>query len=209
MTQNNHHTLLFSILRFYSLASPVVFVIVTAYLGFITPGYNHLAHSVSRLAITANGVHQTFNLIQLASGLAVTGWLLTRRLTHPASIRTVKTVFAVSAACILAAAAFPTDPFESTRFNPALFTTHGVMHYAVVIGFILLSPAGIWQLTRSFAREQAFARLSRLTAFMGYTALFGCLLWFAAYLTGQFTGYLGLIQKSIILWVLGWVMLLR
>ena len=185
-----------------------MFTAIVAVLGFVTPGYSHANHTISRLAIEKYGWIQTLNFLQFAMGLAAAGAVIAKRMYRESSRRIIRTLFSFSAALLVLAALTPTDPIEDMRFSLRIFSPTGAMHVGTVIVFLLISPLGISRLLRALQAEPDYNHLTPLTAFVGYTALVASIVWFGFYMTGLLLEYRGIFQKAIALLVIIWIELM-
>jgi hypothetical protein len=192
------------VIRIHTVLAPILFITIFIWLGSVQPGYDPLRYTVSRLAIGENGWIQNLNFLQLAAALLMLSSILTRATSSRKTKRAFRLAFGSAAAALILAAIFPTDPAETRMiFN---FTPAGLMHAGTVVGFVFLSPYIIWSLADAFATIPKLRFLKTVTLLAGKIALFACLLWFIYYPFGLKTGYLGLGQKVIITWALGWIL---
>ena len=189
--------------------SPILFAIVVIVLGSVTPGYDQINYSISRLAIEKYGWIQSLNFVQLSIALFLTGRNLSALLKHEAADRTLKTIFRFSGMMLIVAAVFPTDPMENVPLDVTILTPTGLVHIAMVILFLLLSPLGILSLADIFKREPLFKRYTSYTLFAGFSAFLGSIVWFTFYFQGMYLEYRGIFQKIIVLPVLIWLILLN
>lgn len=195
-------------MQLFALLSPIVFTVVVAVLGFVTPGYNHLSHTISRLAIEKYGWIQILNFLQFAVGLVMSGSVISRSMQHETSRRVMRTIFSFSAALLVLAALTPTDPIENMRFSFRIFTPTGAMHVGTVVVFILISPIGISRLFGALRNEPTFRRFAKFTTLAGLTAFLASIIWFGFYIAGVFLEYRGIFQKAIALLVILWIELI-
>jgi len=189
--------------------SPILFAIVVMVLGSATPGYDQINYSISRLAIEKYGWIQSLNFIQLAVALFLTGRNLSALLKHTTTDRTLKTIFRFSGAMLIVAAIFPTDPMENVPLDVTILTPTGLVHIAMVVLFLLLSPLGIMSLAGILKREPLFQRYTSYTLIAGFSAFLGSMVWFAFYFQGMYLEYRGIFQKIIVLPVLIWLILVN
>ena len=77
--------------RFFPVISPIIFTLVVIVLGFVTPGYNHINYTISRLAIEKYGWIQSLNFLQLALSLLALGNRLSSDMKQSASRAAVRT----------------------------------------------------------------------------------------------------------------------
>ncbi len=193
----------------FPLISPLLFAVTVAVLGFITPGYSHLNHTISRLAIEQYGWLQSINLLQLAVGVELSGRQLTDAMKDGASVTVIRVIFTITAAFLVIAAFFPTDPIENVPLDVTLLTPTGLVHVSVVILFLLLSPLGITKLTAILSKNKRYERYAVMTLIAGGSALLGSIIWFVFYFQGIYLEYRGIFQKAIALPVLVWLVLIN
>lgn len=196
-------------LRIFPVISPVIFALIVSIVGFITPGYNHLNHTISRLAIEKYGWIQSLNFLQLAAGLYVTGIRLTALIKDKAADKVIRTIFTLCSFFLVIAAFFPTDPIENVPLDLSLLSPTGLVHVGVVVIFLVLSPLGIIALANVFFHELHFRGYAIPTLVSGFTALLGSIIWFALYFGGMYLEYRGIFQKAIALPVLIWLILIN
>lgn len=197
------------IMRVFPIVSPVLFIIIVTILGFVTPGYNHVRHTISRLAIERYGIIQSLNMLQLALGIYVTGKRFTERIRDGSAVHGIRTIFTVSSVFLIIAAFFPTDPIENIPLDLSLLSPTGLVHVLVVIVFLLLSPLGIITLADILKRRSEFRPYVFYTLTAGFAAFLGSIVWFAFYFLGLYLEYRGIFQKLIALPVLIWLILIN
>lgn len=195
--------------RFFPLLSPILFSIVVIILGFITPGYDHLTHTISRLAIEQYGWIQSINFLQLAVGLSITGVKLTAMIRKDTADKVIRTIFTMCSIFLVIAAFFPTDPIENVPLDLSILSPTGLVHMSIVVIFLVLSPLGIIALANVFSHEPRVRGYAIPTLVSGFTAFFGSLVWFAFYFGGMYLEYRGIFQKMIALPVLVWLVLIN
>ena len=189
----------------YAFASPILFALTVGIVGFITPGYNHLNHTISRLAIEKYGWIQELNFIQFAFGIILSGFLMRRIMSDRQSKRfwLVSTIF--SATILIIVSLFPTDPIENVRFSANLLSKNGLIHFASLGLLFLLCPFGVRNLSRTLMREKDFTSLAHVTSVIGYTVSFLCIIWIMFFIGGLFLAYRGIFQKAIALLCIYWI----
>lgn len=195
--------------RFFPLVSPILFSIVVTILGFVSPGYNHLNYTISRLAIEKYGWVQSLNFLQLAVGLYLTGVRLTSHIRKDAADNVISTIFTICSFFLIIAAFFPSDPIENVPLDLSLLSPTGLVHMSVVVLFLLLSPLGIISLANVFSRESRLMRLTFPTLLTGFAAFLGSMVWFSFYFLGMYLEYRGIFQKAIAIPVLTWLVLIN
>lgn len=195
--------------RLFPFVSPILFGVIVFVLGFITPGYNHLNHTISRLAIEKYGWIQSLNFIQLGIGLILTGGLLAKRIQDKGAVSVIRSIFLICGVLAFITAIFPTDPIENVPLDVTLLTPTGLVHISVIFLFLILSPFGIMQLTRVFDREYLLKRFAAFTFVSYILALSGSVVWFIYYFLGMFLEYRGIFQKAITLPVLFWLIIIN
>lgn len=185
--------------------SPVIFCIVFILLGLITPNYDPLRRTISRLSIEHYGWIQQINFIQFAFGLWLSGLLISKSLGSNKSKNFIIRTFCLCATFMVLAAAFPINPVEESQFSFSLLTPTGIIHVLLVVLFVALSPFGIFNLYKIFHAEKKYENLARLTKFWGLTSctMSVFLLFFIYY--NKFSEYRGLFEKIIAMWVIIWL----
>lgn len=196
-------------LRIFPFISPIIFTFVMLILGLVTPGYNHLNHTISRLAIEKYGWLQSLNFIQLSVGLYLTGNHLARHIKDETVDEIIQGIFRFSSVFLVIAAFIPTDPIENVPLDYTLLTPTGLVHISLVIIFLLLSPIGIVRLSQILNKTPGTARYTRYTLVAGFSAFIGSAIWFAFYFMGILLEYRGIFQKAIALPVLIWLILIN
>lgn len=196
-------------MRLFALVSPILFLVITIVLGFLTPGYDHLRHTISRLAIEKFGWIQALNLLQFASGMYLSGLQVSKTMTGFAAKKFVRNAFFFCGLMLLLAALTPTDRIEDIRFEWSLLTPLGIAHYSVIFLFLVFAPFGIRQLSRFISDEPSYHALGRVTLYMGFTAFIASICWFVFYASGLFLGFRGLFQKAILLQAIAWIMMVN
>lgn len=189
----------------FPIISPVVFIIVVAILGYITPGYNHLNHTVSRLAIEKYGWIQSINFLQLAIAIEILGQTFAHSLTEKSSKVAVRLMFSLSAFLLSVAAVVPTDPIENIPLRLSIYTPLGLIHAGAVILFLAASPVGIHRLGSILAADATYARYTTFTRALGYMLFTASILWLLSFVLGFGLSYRGITQKMIICAMLGWI----
>lgn len=190
------------------LISPYVFVLGTLIIGLITPGYNHLSRTISRLLIEKYGYLEAINMLQMVIALLITGAILSRRIRSPHASFVVRISMYVSALVTFILAIVPTDPVDNMRLSEVTFTLAAKVHIGLVMVFILLTPVGIDKLYRTFLQDEDLRPLSHPTAWLGYGAFIMSIVWFVFFYFGILMEYRGLFQKIIVLPVVYWFILL-
>jgi hypothetical protein len=191
-------------MKLFTVLSPIVFLLVVALLGFVTPGYNHLSHTISRLAIMKYGWIQTINFLQLAVGCILMGKQIATSMTHEASRRIIRIFFTFASSVLILAAVAPADPTDT--FNLSLFTPAGSVHAGSVLTFMLVAPLVIARLFRALKTEPKYHHIGRLTIITGTTACVASIVWVAFFTLGMFGEYRGIFQKFIALLTFTWMM---
>lgn len=190
------------------LISPYIFVLGTFIIGLITPGYNHLSRTVSRLMIEQYGYLEAINMLQLVIALLLTGAVLAPRIRSSHAAFIVRISMYVSALVAFILAIVPTDPVDNMRLSEVTFTLAAKVHIGLVMAFILLTPVGIDKLFRTFLDDKDLRPLAYSTLGLGYGAFALSIVWFVFFYYGILIEYRGLFQKIIILPVIWWLILL-
>lgn len=196
--------------QFFTFISPIVFALVVVILGLVTPGYDHLNYTISRLAIEKYGWIQSINFLQLALGIHLTGIHVTKILqSQETEDAIIRIIFRICSIFLVIAAFIPTDPIENVPLDYTLLTPTGLVHISMVLLFLILSPLGIVRLARTFRNEKVLKSLALFTLIAGFAALLGSIVWFAFYFLGMYLEYRGIFQKAIAFPVLLWLVLLN
>lgn len=193
----------------FALFSPIIFVVVVSILGFITPGYSHINHTISRLAIMQYGWIQTLNFLQLAIGYLLIGDRIARTMTKEDSRRIIRVFFSFSAAILVLAALAPTDPIDNIRFAFSLLTPTGFIHSGSVFSFLLVSPIVVSRLYKALQNEPSYRRYARLSGIIGAFACFASLVWVLLFFNGILLEYRGILQKLIVLLSIVWIIFIH
>lgn len=193
----------------FSLVSPVLFIAIIAILGFVTPGYSHMNHTISRLAIMKYSWIQTLNFLQLAAGFVLISKNIARSMQKEESRRIIRIFFAFSASILVLATVVPTDPIDNIPFRFTLLTPTGSLHIATVLIFLLLSPACILHIVRALRTEPDYRRFAPFTTTVGTIAFFTSVIWLAFFYLGIFLEYRGIFQKGIVLLIILWITILH
>lgn len=190
---------------YFPMISPIVFALVTGVLGWFTPGYDHLRHTISRLAIERYGWIQSVNLFQLSLAVLLTGDHLARTLPAANDRRTMRILFTAPALLAMLAALIPTDPIEGNPLHSPLWTPSGLTHVGLVFSFLILSPLGIYRLTRILSHDTRYRTYATPTATAGYAVFTASMTWVVFFTLGMFLDYRGLFQKAISVVALSWL----
>lgn len=190
------------------LLSPYIFVFGTLIIGLITPGYNHLSRTISRLLIEEYGHLEALVMIQMVGALLLTGAYLSSRIKSLHAALVVRKSTYVTALVAFLIAIVPTDPVDNMRFSEVILTTSAKIHIGLVMAFILLTPIGIEKLHRTFREDKDLNKLAGATATLGYSSFALSIIWFVFFYFGILMEYRGLFQKIIVLLVVYWFILL-
>ncbi len=190
------------------LLSPYIFIFGTLIIGLITPGYNHLSRTISRLLIETYGHLEALVILQMVIALVLTGALLSPRITSLHAALMVRRSMYVTALVAFLIAIVPTDPVDNMRFSEVTLTISARIHIGLVLTFILLTPIGIGKLHRTFRDDKDLGKLAIPTAVLGYGAFVLSIIWFVFFYFGILMEYRGLFQKIIVLPIVYWFILL-
>jgi hypothetical protein len=183
-----------------------MFVIVVIVLGLITPEYNQIQHTISRLAVEEYGWAQTLNFIQFGIAVFVSGLLISHKVMGNKNKSIIGTVFSLSAFMWFIVALFPTDKFEETRIDIRTLSPNGAIHLGIVLLVFLLFPLGVYKLSNALRQEIKLKSLVRFTEICGYSTGALCLVWTYLLFNGILIEYLGLFQRIIAALALFWMM---
>ena len=196
-------------LRLFPVFSPILFLLITFITGFITPGYSHLKHTISRLAIEKYGFIQQMNFFQFGIGMYLTGKLFASSLKLKNSRSYIRKFYNFCSILLVLAAIIPADPIENAKFSLSLLTPFGLVHILIVVLFVVLSPFCIKRIYEIFKSEKHYNRLSGFTIFMGISTLLMCIVWFLFFFREIYFDYRGLFQKIITLWSFCWIIVVN
>jgi hypothetical protein len=188
----------------YSFVSPVLFSLIVLFLGFATPGYDHLRQTISELALGQYGWIQRLNFLQFGVGFVGYAALFSGALTSRKAKLVWVSAFLVSALLAVTMAAFPSDPLSDFPTYVRGMSLHGRIHLGVLFLFFLAAPFGIGTMVSTLREEPGYAGYARLTAACGYTASVLCFLWIVLYV-GGWLPYRGLLQKIIAAVCVYWI----
>lgn len=200
---------LLRVIRWIPIVSILLFIITVIILGFITPGYDHLAHTISRLSLGKYGTIANLNLIQLAIGGLILGIELALTLREPHVRFTVLPLFLLASASLVGAASFPMDvimgdiPIALTNLS-----TNGIMHTMSVVSFILLCPFTIFLMVKAMSTDPSWKDVGRWTVAMSLVSITLSGVWIVFYVYRIYFSYRGMFQKGIALWTLLWMLLI-
>jgi hypothetical protein len=198
---------LLRIIRFIPIISILLFIVVVTILGFVTPGYDPLAHTISRLALTKYGYIAELNLIQLGIGSLILGIELASMVQTKKRYVEILPFFLVATGSLFGAALARTDFIDHPRQLISM-SMMAKMHFVAVAGFIALCPITVFTLIHAFSADPTWRTLTKITVVMASVSFILSLLFFLLFVLGWFLPYRGLFQKGIVLWTLGWTMLI-
>lgn len=191
------------------IVSILLFIVTVIILGFITPGYNHLPHTISRLSVGTYGNIANANLIQLAVGGIILGIQLAFSLRVPEVRFTVLPFFLLASISLIGAAYFPTDvAMGDIPLALSNLSTNGLMHTASITVFILLCPFTIFLMVKAMLTDPSWVDVARWTVAMSLVSITLSFVWVVFYVYRIFLDYRGIFQKGIALWTLLWMLLI-
>jgi hypothetical protein len=200
---------LLRVISWIPIVSILLFIITVIVLGFITPGYDQFAHTISRLSIGKYGDIANANLKQLAFGGLILGIQLALSLRVPEVRLTVLPFFLLASLSIIGAAVYPTD-IRMGDIPIALnsLSTNGLMHTASVTIFILLCPFTVFLMVKAMLTDPSWIDVARWTVAMSLVSVTLSYTWVIFYVYAIFFNYRGIFQKGIVLWTLLWMLLI-
>jgi len=195
-------------LRWIPVWSILLFIAVVAILGFVTPEYDHISHTISRLSITRYGWLATANLVQLGIGSFILGLQLMHVVYTRRNHFGLPLFFILATLMLFGIALAPTDHIDYPR-EILTMSRSGWMHVLAIGVFITLCPATVFTMVNGFASDPNWKALTKLTMAMMLISVILSLLWLICFLMGfsWFLPYRGILQKAIVLWTLGWTLL--
>lgn len=195
-----------SLLERIALGSPLLFVFTVGLLGFITPDYDHLSATVSRLAIEKFGIFQEINLLQLTLGLLASGYVIGHAFSNRASRRRIYAIFSYVASIIIMLTIFTTAPFTMINVREGTVPPQAIMHFVFVGIFFFSAPLGIRVLYKIFLSEPNTRHLARFTLIVGLLVCALSTILVVFFTLQWFSAYYGIFQKGIILICIYWLL---
>lgn len=188
----------------YIFICPIIFIFIVIILSIITPGYNHLSLTISRLAIMKYGLFQNINFLILASGFALSAFTLPGKFANKESKIIWFRILIVITLMLIIETFFPTDAFETKKLYTHYFSFNAIIHLGTLMAFFLIAPFGVSSLVKSMKKDSVLKKHANITAIAGYTASVLCYLWVYLLASGNMLNYLGILQKIIILICFAW-----
>ena len=189
----------------FALLTPYLFVIFYLIIGFITPGYSHMEHTISRLSLGKYGYLETLNIIQFSFGILIMIYRVRHYIKNSLSVKEISSILSLSAVVLALLAIFPTDPIDSFPKSIVILSGNSIVHFILVISFVLYAPVAIVRLYRTFCQDKNYSNLSIFTVACGGTAFILSLIWFIFFYVGFLNEYRGLFQKVIGLIAIFWL----
>jgi hypothetical protein len=191
--------------KYFPILSPIIFILVTFISGLYSPGYNTLKHTISRLLIFPFGYIQKVNFFQFAISLVLSGQLISAKMKNESSKRFIRKSSYICFFLLTLTATFTPDNVENNLINFRRLTTGAILHIMLVLGFLLISPFGVYKLYNIFKSEKFYKNIAKFTLFMGYSSLTLSIIWIFFYYKGWFFDYKGIFEKVIAIWVIIWL----
>jgi len=197
------------VVRWIPIVSILLFILTVIILGCITPGYDHLAHTISRLSVGKYGALANANLIQLAVAGLILGIELAFSI-HVSHVRlTVLPFFLLTSFSLIGAAMFPTDiRMGDIPLALSNISTNGLMHTLSVVSFIFLCPFTIFLMVKAMIADPSWKDVARWTVAMSLVSMTLTGIWLVFYINRMYFDYRGIFQKGIALWTLLWMLLI-
>ena len=200
---------LLHVVRWIPIISILLFIATVIVLGFMTPGYDHLAHTISRLSVGKYGDIANVNLIQLAVGGLILGIELAFSLRERHVRFTVLPFFLLASASLIGAAMFPTDiTMGDVPLTFSQISTNGLIHTVSIASFILLCPFTIFLMVKAMIADPSWKDVARWTVAMSLVSMTLTGIWLVFYINRMYFDYRGIFQKGIALWTLLWMLLI-
>jgi hypothetical protein len=178
--------------------SPIIFMVAVIILGLMTPGYDHLRDTISILQIKKYGWIQEINFIQVGMGLGIISWFIGQNLITKEAKKVWRNIVIFCVTFLATEIIFPIDEMTSNNLQQNTFTPGGVIHLSALLIFFVTAPYGIYVLAKALKKEPVFSKLAGITATLGYILSFLCYGWTYLFVSGQGSGFLGIIQKLIV-----------
>lgn len=189
----------------YALLSPYLFVLLYLIIGFATPGYSHLKHTISRLSIGAYGFWESLNILQFSFGIMTMIYLTREHIKNSRTVRQISYMLGAIALTLILIAIFPTDPIDAFPQSLLSISWSAITHFAILGLFILCTPVIVIKLYDALNQNIHYKDLAPLTSICGFLTFTFSIIWFLFFYFGILNEYRGLIQKIIALIVLIWV----
>ena len=126
-------------LSYFPIISPIIFIVIVIVLGLVTPGYNAINHTISRLAIEQYGWIQSVNFFQLAIAFSILGNTLSSEIKRSSSKIAIRTIFMLSSIFLVIAGIFPADRIENIPLRFSIYTPLGLIHAGSVLVLSLIN----------------------------------------------------------------------
>lgn len=191
-----------------ALISPYAFIIFYLIIGFITPGYSHLQHTISRLSLGTYGYLESLNIIQFSVGIILMIYFLRHHIKNSTTIKEISLMLGIIAILLTLLAIFPTDPIDSFPKNILTLSWNGIVHFTLITSFIIFAPIIIRRLYYTFLQDPNYSDVAILTLVCGESTFILSLVWFLFFYLGFLNDYRGLFQKIIALIILYWIIVI-
>ena len=189
----------------YSLLSPYLFMVLYLIISYITPDYNQLRHTISRLSIGKYGYLESLNIIQFSFGLFMMIYFIRRTVQNSETLKQISLMLSGIAMTLVLLAIVPTDPIDSFPKQLLSISPTALMHFSIVGLFILCTPLRVFPLYTAFKQDGTYKDLAPITLLCGLATFFLSILWFIFFYIGFLNDIRGLFQKCIAIIVLYWV----
>jgi hypothetical protein len=188
--------------------APVIFVSVFTIEGWLRPGYDPLAQYVSALSLGPRGWVQIANFLIFGALLLVFSRGVAAAFPHGKASKGGLIILTILAFCFFFSGPFVMDP-TGTPLEQS--TVHGLIHGILGAVAFLLMPVSMFVYLRRFNSTPAWRSLRGWTLFLGSVSATSLVLLtfgskFPQFQT-VFAGWLGLIQRALIVPFMLWLFL--
>lgn len=188
----------------YALASPYLFVLFYLIIGFLTPGYSHTKHTISRLSLGAYGYFETLNIVQFSFGLLTMIYLIRSHIRNSHTVKQISIMLGAIALTLVLVAIFPTDPIDSFPQKIMSMSWSALVHFGIIGCFVVCTPILVHRLYSAFTKDPVYKDLAFVTLACGRMTFVLCIVWFLFFYFGIINEYRGLFQKIIAIVVIYW-----
>jgi Protein of unknown function (DUF998) len=189
----------------YALLSPYIFVVLYLIIGFATPGYSHLKHTISRLSIGRYGFWESLNILQFSFGIMTMIFLTREHIKNSKTVRQISYMLGAIALTLILIAIFPTDPIDAFPQSMLSISWSAITHFAILGLFVLCTPVIVIKLYDALNQDSHYKDLAPVTGVCGYLTFILSITWFLFFYFGILNSYRGLFQKFIAMIVLFWI----
>ena len=189
----------------YALLSPYLFIVFYLIIGFATPGYSHLKHTISRLSIGMYGFWESLNILQFSFGIMILIYLTREHIKNSKTVRQISYMLGAIALTLTLIAIFPTDPIDAFPQSLLSISLSAITHFTILGLFVLCTPVIVVKLYDALHKDSHYRDLAPITGVCGYVTFILSITWFIFFYFGILNPYRGLFQKIIVSVVIFWI----